>query len=111
MAGVELADATGVPVPEELRRRAVVHPPPTEQLVHQWLATGRAPLASADLTVNPADRPDPDLQRRRWDEDPDLDLDELGDWVPEWASRLSRKQLLDMEAAEAWRGLRALGHR
>ena len=44
-----------------------------------------------------------------WQEDPDLDLDELGDWVPEWACRLSRKQMLDLEAAEAWRGLRALG--
>ncbi|GAX73697.1 hypothetical protein CEUSTIGMA_g1149.t1 [Chlamydomonas eustigma] len=44
-----------------------------------------------------------------WIEDPELDMDEVGDWVPEWASRMTRQQLLDLEAAEAWRMLRAAG--
>ncbi len=44
-----------------------------------------------------------------WQEDPDLDLDELGDWVPTWACRMSREQFLNLEARQIWRGLRAWG--
>lgn len=65
-----------------------------------WTDVGRH-QENPDLDLN--------LYVSGWQEDKDLDLDELGDWVPEWACRLSRRQLLDLEAAEAWRGLRALG--
>ena len=155
MDGVELADAAGVSVPPELRRRAVRRLGPTETLVRDWILSsdprrrrGGKVAAVPPLDLDPSltlstptggpsrldlnpigDLPgssdsnsllqasrhptlpaiDQDLGLEGWQEDPDLDLDELGDWVPEWACRLSRRELLDMEAAEAWRALREMG--
>lgn len=85
MPGVQLADAVGLRVPRELRERAVLRE-----------------VAGSQQQQHPG--PPSALP---WQEDPQLDLDELGDLVPEWACRLSRQQLLDHEAAETWRGLRA----
>jgi hypothetical protein len=89
MHGMLLADATGLRVPWELRERAVLREEAGSQQRQPWQQQQGPPSI------------------RPWQEDPELDLDELGDLVPQWACRLSRQQLLDHEAAETWRGLRA----
>jgi hypothetical protein len=119
--GVRAMLAMGVSIPKKVREVAVYHAPKLDKLVSQYLHSGNAAVPQqpqlADGFRRQVSNPNSNQQASCrsvqqlacWMEDPELDLDELGDWVPEWACRMTRQQLLDLEAAEAWRMLRTSG--
>ena len=105
MAGILLADGLGLEVPSELKAKAVVRSPPMDHQLPSFILRQSKPSSSL-----PSNNPVSVIGRDLWQEDQDLDLDELGEWVPDWACRMSRSQILDIEAMQAYEALRASSH-
>ena len=115
MAGVLLADEAGVEVPHKLRAGALSQPSSMDpqKMLPSFI------LGQKDMKPNKSTKESLPFNnylsslpmKRVWQEDPYLDLDELSEWVPEWATRLSRTQILDVEAIQAYEALRASSSR
>eukprot|EP00955_Chlamydomonas_euryale_P097019 365048-Chlamydomonas_euryale.AAC.12 len=115
-AGVVAADDAGVPVPSEVRVRAVQNAPAHQRHLPSWLAAASSAgagnhnvsgKAAADTVSDWHPVGEALLACGMWCDDPELDLDSLGDWVPSWAVRMTCQQLADLQAAAVWRALRA----